>query len=141
MRRATPSDLSALVALSLKAVELFSTDEVVSSKDRIEATAKRLISDPQSFVLVTGKPIDGAIVIAVNDAVWFERKVACILLWYAQVPGTGRVMLRKALEWFDSRPAIKGIGFAEDFGGDRRTALLLERKGLKLRGSVFARFK
>lgn len=143
IRKATPSDLPALVALARHALLSVDIGDVRISLPRIAAQAQRLVSDSSSLVLInerTDQQIDGAIVVAVNDAIWFERKVGCILLWHAQTPGTGYSMLWRAVRWCSERPAIKAVGFSEDFCGGERIGKLLERVGLTARGSVFARY-
>lgn len=115
--------------------------DLLISRERITETAQRLISDPQSLVLVHETlGIDGAIVLAVHEGLFFKRKAACILFWYASVPRSGYLLLRHAMKWCDSRHAIKAVGFIEDFVGNVRTGKLLERVGLKRRGSFYGRY-
>ena len=142
IRRAKPSDVPALVALAHRALQHVDIGNVVVSKTRISGASCRLVSDPQSLVLVheSDGTIDGAIAVGVSDALWFERKVAGILFWYAEQPRTGYAMLRQAVQWSLSRPVIKAIGLSEEFTFDPRIGKLLERAGLKRRGSVFARY-
>lgn len=141
IRRARPADVTSLVAMALRALGSLDTGTVVVSKKRIELTARRLVSDPQSLVLVhENNDIDGAIAVSVTDSICFERKIAGIVLWYAEVSGTGATLLRQALMWSAKRPAIKAVGLSMDFGGDERIGKLLERAGLNRRGSVYARY-
>ena len=139
IRRATPSDVEALTALVLRALVALDVGGLVISGRKIEAEAKRLISDPSGFVLVNGEPINGAIALQVRDGFFFERKVAGIVFWYAETPRTGYAMLRQAVQWCSERPVIKVVGMSMDFGGDERIGTLLERVGLKCRGSVYAK--
>lgn len=140
IRRAIPRDIQALVGLALRCIRGLDTGDLVISSARIEAALRRLVSDPSSLVLVSGTPIDGAIAVQVNDGCFYERKSAGIIFWYSGVPGIGYALLKRALKWADSRPAIKAIGLSQDFGGDARVGKLLERAGLKYRGSVYARY-
>jgi hypothetical protein len=143
IRRAQPRDIHALLVLAQRATLRVETGNVVISLERMAAVALRMLSEPQSLVLVheTSDGIRGAIAVGVNDALWFDRKVASIVLWYAEVPGTGYAMLRHALEWCDRRPVIKAVGISEDFAWDNQLiGKILERAGLKRRGSVYARY-
>jgi len=143
IRRASPTDALAIVELAARAVSgLPDSRNVVSSAARVRQAAKRLISDPQSLVLVCDQDgkLNGVLAMSVSDALWFERKVAGIVLWYAETPRTGYAMLRQALTWAKGRPAIKAVGFSEEFAVDQRVGNLLMRAGLPRRGAVYARY-
>lgn len=142
IRRAKPADVAAVIVLAQRAALRVDTSTVVVSPARIAQAALRMISEPQSLVLVheSSGAIDGVIAVSVSDALWFERKIAGIVLWYAEVPRSGYAMLRQALAWCAHRPAIKAIGISEDFACDPRIGKLLEHAGLKKRGSVYARY-
>lgn len=141
IRRARPLDLDALVGLVMRATLKFDMGDLLISRECITSTAQRLISDPQSLVLVhETQGVDGAIVLAVNDGLFFERKAAGILFWYAAIPRSGYLLLRHAMKWCKARPAIKAIGLSLDFGGDERVGKLLQRAGLKSRGRSHVRY-
>lgn len=139
IRRAIPRDIQALVGLALRCIRGLDTGDLVISSARVEATVRRLVSDASGLVLLDERVgLTGAIALAVSDGHFFERKVAGIVFWYSEIPGSGYALLREALKWCAGRPAIKAVGLAQDFGGDVRVGKLLQRAGLKKRGSVCA---
>lgn len=142
LRKARPQDLPRLTDLALEALAEVDTGTLVLSRERIVSLARTLVSDPSGLVLVDVHDgvLTGAIALSVSDGVFFERKSAGIIFWYSRIPRRGYVLLRQALQWVNSRPSIKAVGFAEDFVGDRRVGKLLERAGLKYRGSVYAKY-
>lgn len=141
IRRAIPRDIPALVGLALRCIRDLDVGDLVVSPARVEATARRLVSDPSGLVLVDdGIGISAVIAVAVSDGHFFERKAAGIIFWYSETPGSGYRLLREAMNWARGRPAVKAIGLSQDFGGDVRIAKVMTRAGLKVRGSVSARY-
>ena len=132
IRRATPSDVEAIVSLGLEALRTDPYPNLVISEDKVRAFTRLCISAPSDFVWVAEK--DGEVVASVaavvTDMTFYERKQASVVQFYSRAPGAGMPLLRELMRWVRGRRAIKMVVFTLEHRADPRIGKLLTRLGL-----------
>lgn len=130
IRPAKLSDIPDIVAL---AVESVSRDPLPVKNDEaaMEAMARQLIGNPAHFIWVGVQDgeVTACVAAIVQPGFWFRGLQASVLLFYAQRPGVGALLLRKFAAWVKSRSGIKVAVFELEPGADPRIESLLSRIG------------
>lgn len=142
VRRATPNDVLPITALAASYLERAHTGKLRIDFSSLALHAREMISRPDCFVAVHDNEgdVDGAIAVMSQHGLWYAKQTAVILLWIAKTPGTGRAMLRNAMEWADSRPTIRAVGLSMDFGDDIAATQICKRFGILPTGHLFVRY-
>lgn len=130
MRRATLSDVPAIVELAVEAVSR-QPWPVVISRESMTETATNLIKSNAHFAWVAEQ--DGEVVAAVlaaaQDSFWHERLAASVVMFYTRRPNAGIGLLREFARWVKGRTAIKMAIFSLEPDADPRIGKLLQRLG------------
>ena len=136
IRKATPSDVKAIVDLAVESVSK-NPLPVNIDRDSMTETTKEAVSGASHFVWVS--EIDGEVVGCVGamceKSFWYERQQCSVLLYYTRVPGEGLRLIRKLSDWVKSRPAIKIAVMELEPEVDPRLIKYLQRIGF-LRKSI-----
>lgn len=136
IRKATPSDVKAIVDLAVESVSK-NPLPVNIDRDSMTETTKEAVSGASHFVWVS--EIDGEVVGCVGamceKSFWYERQQCSVLLYYTRVPGEGLRLIRKLADWVKSRPAIKIAVMELEPEVDPRLIKYLQRIGF-LRKSI-----
>lgn len=139
IRKATSSDIPRIVELGIEALNQGAYPNLVISREKVEAMARECVSSSQNFAWVAEK--DGNVVAAVcgfvTECLFYERKQFNICQFWSRTPGEGIKLIRQALRWARSRPAIKMIIFTLEADADPRIGLMLSRLGLKISLPVY----
>lgn len=144
IRKATPSDVPAIVRLGLQALQEDAWPRVRIDPRKVEAWVKLGVSAASHFVWVAevDGEVKGAIAAHVDDCLFYERKQATVMQFYAKdAPGEGIKLIRAFLRWARSRPAIKIIAFTLEANADPRIGKMLERLGLSIAMPVYLEIK
>ncbi len=132
IRRANTNDIPALVSLGIEALETDPYENLVISREKVEAMALELVTGAGNVSFVAEK--DGEVVAAVSALVhemaFYERKQASVVQFYTREPGAGLPLIREFLKWARSRRIIKMIVFTLEVQADPRIGKLLKRLGL-----------
>lgn len=133
IRKAVPADISEIVELGLEALAKNGYKDLVVSREKIVALARECVTSPRNFAWVAERDgvIGGALCGLVNDCLVYERAQVNIVQFYTRIPGDGIALMREAVRWWRSRPALKVIVFTLDADADPRIGKLLARLGLK----------
>jgi len=132
IRAAQLSDIPAIVSIATESV---SRDPlpVRIDPEAMSETAEEAIKSNRHFMWVS--EIDGEVVGAVccwsDPSFWYERQQASVLLYYTRVPGEGVKLLRKMMEWVESRPVIKVCVMELEPDADPRLIKFMQRIGMK----------
>lgn len=133
IRPAKPQDVPAIIRMALQALNEEPYPYLVIDKAKVERTVKHVVSSAQHFswVAEVGGEVRGVVGAVVDDCMFYERKQATVVQFYAkEAPGEGVKLIREFLRWARSRPAIKMIVFTLEGGADPRIGLMLKRMGL-----------
>ena len=107
LRKATPSDLNAIVDIAVESVSQNPLPVIIDKEAMFDEALTCL--GPAHFLWVS--EIEGQVVAAVAANVvpgfWHERNVCSVLLYYTRVRGEGIKLLREFARWVQSRPGIK----------------------------------
>lgn len=133
IRRAVPQDIPAIVSLAIEAVRPERYPYLVLSREKIGRLAVECVSSAQHFLWVAERDgvIGGAVVAVVNEGLWFDRREACVVMFYCVLPGEGIKLLRQFLRWVAARTIIKRVVFTLEDDADPRVGKLLARLGFK----------
>lgn len=134
IRKATPADIPAIVELGIEALNKGAYQNMVISREKVEATARQCVSSAQHFAWVAERDgvVGGSLVACVHDCMVYERQQATVVQWYCKIPGEGIRLMREFLRWADSRPAIKMKAVSLEYDADPRIGYILKRLGLNL---------
>jgi hypothetical protein len=143
-RKATLADIPELVQVALGYAKE-AHPELIPDVEKMRRVAVECVSAAANYAWVAysvdRKKIVGAIVALVHDALWAERKIANVLLWYSQTADAGRTLMRQLLTWVSSRRGIRFVGVSPMKDWDVRISRLLERRlGFQSRGGSFVWF-
>lgn len=129
IRRATPSDLSAIVDLAVESVSINPIPVKISREAMREAADQCL--QPAHFCMVS--EIDGVVVGAwaacVQPSFWYDKLQCSVLLHYARVPGEWAKLAREFSKWAKSRSGIKAAVIELEPESDPRMITFLARVG------------
>jgi hypothetical protein len=121
-RRITAQDIDQVLAF---AIEGLRPERVPLnfSRYRTEAIVRHFQTCESDFHLAAfdGERLVGLIAAAVADMPFFERGEAHVFVLYATVPGVGRVLIRRILEWFKASPRVQRLLWAQNPDADHRT--------------------
>ncbi len=133
IRKAKPSDLSAVVALGIEAMNKDPYEGLVIDEEKITEVGRSCISCPSDFAYVS--ELDGKIVASViaqvHPMTFYKRNQATVVQFYTSVPGEGIKLLRELMRWWKSRRGIKSVVFTLECGADPRINILLNRLGFQ----------
>lgn len=133
IRKATPADIPAIVALGIEALERGAYENMVISRAKVEAIAREAVSSPADFcwIAVVDGEVRGALTALVHECTFYERKQATVIQFYCPgAPAHFLALLREFLRWARGRPVIKLIVFSLEHDADPRLGALLSRLGL-----------
>lgn len=121
-RRITIDDVPQVLALAIEGLQPERVP-LVFSRARTEAIVRYFESSDADFHLAAfdGTKVVGLIAAAVADMPFFERGEAHVFVLYATVPGVGRALVRRLLEWFKANPRTQRLVWAQNPGADPRT--------------------
>ena len=134
IRKAKPCDIDIIVELGIESLEVNDPyPELVISTSKIRAMALDLVSAPSNFAWVYEKDgiVIGAVCGLVHDIMFYERKQLSVVMFYCREPGGGGLLIRKIVQWFNSRPALKLCVFTLEHGADPKIGEFLIKLGLK----------
>lgn len=139
IRRATPYDIPAIIALGIEALNRGTYPNLVISHEKVSAMARQCVSSSQNFAWVAERDgiVGGALCALVHENTFHERQKASVVQFYTRIPGEGVKLLREFLRWARGRPAIKIISFTLEPDADPRIGKLLSRLGLHRELRVF----
>lgn len=134
IRKATPADIPALVALSIEALNIDRYDQLVISPERIRAGVEECVTDPMGFAWVSENEqgIQGGLGAIVLPLAAYERNQAQVVMWYCKIPGDGIRLLRKFREWVSRQMLVKQVMYVADPSDDGRVLKLFNREMSKL---------
>lgn len=133
IRAANPSDIPAITALGIEALEKDAFPSMVIAPDKVEAMALECVSSASNFAWVAeenGKVV-AAVSALVHELMFYERKQASVVQFYTTYPGAGIKLIREFLRWARSRRVIKMICFTLEVDADPRIGKMMKRLGLK----------
>jgi hypothetical protein len=130
IRKATPSDLSAVVDLCIESAKR--DKQLLHSRDRAVSLARECISSAPHFAWVAEKDgVIGGILLAISyPNAFHERNRVSVIQLYCTIRGDGIKLLREFMRWARSRPLIKKIDFTPEHS-DPRIGKLLTRLGMQ----------
>lgn len=130
IRKATPSDVSQLVELSIEALQIDAYEELVISRSKVQALVAETVSAAQHFMWVSeiGGKIVGALGALVYPMMFHERSSATVALWYCKEGGEGFALMRAFLDWVESRSMVKQLQYSGERNGDRRIIEILQKR-------------
>lgn len=130
LRPAKQADIPAIVELAIKSV---SRDPLplTPDPDRMASMAASLIGNPAHFVWVgeTDGKVTSCVGAQVGPGFWFRGLQASVLLYFAETPGQGGLLIVKLARWCKSRSGIKLAVFETEPDTDPRLDRLLVRLG------------
>jgi N-acetylglutamate synthase-like GNAT family acetyltransferase len=107
IRKATPSDIPAIVELAIESVSI-NPIPVKNDTKAMRETAERCLQ-PAHFLMVS--EIDGEVVGAVaafvQPSFWYTKLQCSVLLHYSRKPGEWAKLMRELSRWVKSRSGIK----------------------------------
>lgn len=122
-RRITLDDVPQALAFAIEGLQPERVP-LVFSRTRTEAVVKHFATSETDFHLGAfderGRVV-GLIAAAVADMPFFERGEAHVFVLYATVPGVGRVLIRRLLQWFRASPRVQRLIWAQNPDADHRT--------------------
>jgi hypothetical protein len=128
-RKATPSDVSAIVEIAVVSVSVDALPVKINRESMAQAARECL--NPAHFMWVAEQ--DGKVVAAfaaqVLRSFWFDRLSCSVLLYYTLVPGAGIGLIREFARWVKSRSGIKMAIFELEPNADPRLVKFLKRLG------------
>lgn len=129
IRRATHSDISAIVDLAVESVSI-NPIPVVIDREAMRAQAIECMA-PQNYLRVVERDgeVVGAWAAVTHPSFWHERRVCSVLLHYARMPGAWVQMARDFHRWVESRPVIRVAVMELEPESDPRMVRLLKRIG------------
>ena len=133
VRKAQPKDIPGIIALGLDSLEKDAYENLIISKEKVEALAIECVSATCNFAWVVEKDgkIVGSVCAIVTDMMFYELKQASVLQIFCKEPVKGVELLREFMKLCESRPAIKMVCFTLECNADPRIGILLNRLGLK----------
>jgi hypothetical protein len=143
IRPARPQDVPAIVRLGMAALNESPYPTLRISEAKVIEVAKACVSSPQHFAWVAEVEgeVRGAVTAFVDDCLFYERKQANVVQFYArEAPGEGIKMIRELMRWARARPVIKMVCFTLEVSADPRIGKLLSRMGLKAELPVYVGF-
>jgi len=130
IRQAKQSDIPAIVELAIKSV---SRDPLplVADPDRMASMAASLIGNPAHFVWVgeTDGKVTSCVGAQVGPGFWFRGLQASVLLYFADTPSHGGMLILKFARWCKSRSGIKLAVLECEPDTDPRLERLIRRLG------------
>lgn len=141
IRPAVPTDLRAVVALGVEALERDPEPDLRIDRESITGMVRECISGPSHFCWVCEDDdgqVVGVVSAMVEDMALYERKQATVWQFYCKAPGWGVKLIREFLRWVKPRRIVKRVVFQLERDADPRIAVMLKRMGLKSAGEVFA---
>lgn len=133
IRQATVSDIPAIVDIGIKGLMNDPYPNLVIDPIKVKAIATECVSSASNFSWVSEEKgeVVAAVSVLVHDMMFYERKQATVVQFYAIQPNAGLPLIRKFLEWARSRKIIKMICFTLECRADPRIGKLLKRLGLQ----------
>lgn len=129
IRRATRSDLPAIVELAVESVSI-NPISVKINREAMRETADQCLQ-PAHFCMVA--EIDGAVVGAlaacVQPSFWYDKLQCSVLLHYSRVPGLWVRLMVEFSKWVKSRNGIKVAVIELEPESDPRMIKFLARIG------------
>jgi len=132
IRKATPSDIAAVVKLGMEALNRDAYEGLVISEPKVLEMATECISSASHFCWVVEKDykVVGAVSAMIGPMAFYERNQATVVQFSCDEPGEGLKLIREFMRWAKARRAIKMIVFTLECKADPRIGKLLERLGL-----------
>lgn len=133
IRKAYMGDIPSMVRLGFDALHQATPSHQRISWKRLNQMAEQCVFSDENFaeVVIKDGHVQGALCALVHDQLVFERKQASIVQWYCVVPGEGRKLFRRFLDWA-SQPKIKCIAFMPEVSIEPRIGKLMMRYGFNL---------
>ena len=130
IRIANPSDIPALIELSVEALQIDPYPELVISRENIAKQVTACVSSAKQFAWVSSRNdvVVGGLIAIVDSMLCFERSQATVCMWYLRKKGDGLKLMDKFIEWTETRPMIKQIQYTNDRHMDPRIAEYMQRK-------------
>lgn len=141
IRKATPYDLQAIIALGYRLCDRTPLADVPRDRPMVAKTITDCMASQFGccFVADHAGTITGAIV-GIAQMFWFSRKRQAIDLFItAETPRDGLRLVRAFRDWGWSVPGVVRVDLAQSSGIDvERTGKLYERAGFERVGGVFS---
>lgn len=141
IRKATANDLQDIIEMGYRLCDRTPLAHVKRDRPAIAQTLTSCMNSAFGccFVSQRGGRLTGVIV-GIAQQYWFSRQRQAVdLMFTAEHPGDGLLLLRRFVEWGWSVPGVVEVSGAQTSGIEvERTARLYERVGFQRVGSVFS---
>lgn len=129
IRKAVPSDISAIVDLAVEALSVDLYEQLVISRERVKQLTVECVSSASHFAWVSEKRgrIVGAMVAFNSPMEFYERNSANVLMLFCK-GGDGMKLLSQFMRWFQSKPIIKQVQITWERNGDSRIPNILKKR-------------
>lgn len=129
IRRATRSDLNAIVDLAVESVSI-NPIPVKIDRDAMRETADQCLQ-PAHFLMVAEVDgvVTGALAACVQPSFWYQKLQCSVLLHYSRQPGQWVRLMREFSRWAQSRSGIKVAVIELEPESDPRMISFLSRIG------------
>ena len=129
-RRLTAEDCEPVAAFAIEGMP--SHEGLLLSPQKVRAVVWHFWKSATDFHLVAweGRKVVGLIAAAVGELVFFERAEAVVVACQARgVPGVGRELIRRLMEWAKGAMLIRRVQFPTDLDARPGFQRLLRRAG------------
>jgi hypothetical protein len=101
------------------------------SRDKVRAVIGHFAKPNNDFSLAAfdGEQMVGGIAAVVQEQLWFERHEAIVVMCYATVPGVGRTLVRRLMEWVSDEPRVRVVRWPCEFDAPRSMVRLAQMCG------------
>lgn len=137
IRPATDKDYDALYDVLEKFCALY---PLRPDHERMGSLLTEAIAEGRHFSMVVeqDEELRGALLAYSGRNFWAQRNFCNVVLWYSELPGEGRELLRRFKKWaLGRRTSIRVAGFTPDIDVDPRAWLLAERVGFARHGGAY----
>jgi hypothetical protein len=139
MARQTTQDIYAIEGIG--ALESLKYPNLLIDPKKVRHVLTTAISSAKHFAWVSESDaghVEGVLIGVASDNLWAQRQNCMVTLWTSEIVGDGRRLMRKFLEWVDTRRIIRVVGIVPDNNEvDSRVWKLVERLGFRKYGGAY----
>jgi hypothetical protein len=110
--------------------------ELISDIEKIHLLLREVLSSDHYYARAVGPEDEpkAALIARSHANMWAMKKSATILLWYSDIPGAGRLLLKDFKQWVKKDAQIVMAGITSDWHAERDVSPVLKRAGFLERG-------